>query len=83
MDYAAFQKLLGKRIKELREEKDLTQEEVSGLDMGVRVFQRIEKGQTSANLRTLFKIAMALGVQPRDLLPLVPGEKDGRPRRKG
>jgi len=82
MDYGAFQKLLGKRIKELREAKGLTQEEVSGLEMGVRVYQRIESGQTSATLRSLFKIAHALEIQPRELLPLIPAERDPRPKRK-
>jgi transcriptional regulator with XRE-family HTH domain len=82
MDYDAFLIQMGKRIKELRLQRQLSQEEVSGLDMGVRVYQRIEQGQTNANLRTLFKIAMALNVQPRDLLPNVPAEKETKAKRK-
>jgi len=68
MDYEVFQKNVSKRIKELRLVKKMTQEEVSGLEMGVRVYQRIESGEGAPNLLSLFRIAAALGVHPKDLL---------------
>nr|WP_033108889.1 helix-turn-helix transcriptional regulator [Leptospira interrogans] len=68
MDYVTFQKSVCKRIKDLRMEKKMTQEEVSGLEMGVRAYQRIESGGNAPNLQSLFKIALALGVHPKELL---------------
>jgi len=68
MDYKTFQKRVSDRIKALRTEKGITQEEISGLEMGVRVYQRIESGKGSPSLESLFKIAQALGTHPKELL---------------
>ncbi|TGM96693.1 helix-turn-helix domain-containing protein [Leptospira dzoumogneensis] len=68
MDYESFQKNVSKRIKQLRLDKKLSQEELTGLDMGVRVYQRIESGDGSPSLHSLYKIAKALGVHPKELL---------------
>lgn len=68
MDYATFQKRVCARIRRLRLEKEMTQEEVSGLELGVRVYQRIESGKGSPSLKSIFKIADALGVHPKDIL---------------
>ncbi|BDA78028.1 hypothetical protein LPTSP3_g09580 [Leptospira kobayashii] len=68
MDYVTFQEKVCKRIKDLRLEKKMTQEEVSGLEMGVRAYQRIESGGNAPNLQSLFRIANALGVHPREIL---------------
>ncbi|MDI7226003.1 helix-turn-helix domain-containing protein [Leptospira santarosai] len=68
MDYDSFQKNVSKRIKQYRLDKKLSQEEVSGLDMGVRVYQRIESGNGAPSLKSLFRIANALGIHPKELL---------------
>ncbi|MGJ4747294.1 helix-turn-helix domain-containing protein [Leptospira sp. SA-E8] len=68
MDYSAFKKKVSKRIKELRIEKKLTQEAISGLAMGVRTYQKIESGVNAPNLESIFLIATALGVHPKELL---------------
>ncbi|EPG64635.1 helix-turn-helix domain-containing protein [Leptospira wolffii] len=68
MDYESFQKNVSKRIKQLRLDKKLSQEELTGLDMGVRVYQRIESGDGAPSLQSLYKIAKALGVHPKELL---------------
>ncbi|WP_411823335.1 helix-turn-helix domain-containing protein [Leptospira sp. 'Mane'] len=80
MDYVTFQEKVCKKIKDLRLEKKMTQEEVSGLEMGVRAYQRIESGGNAPNLQSLFKIANALGVHPREILNVsiadeIPGKK--------
>ncbi|EQA43752.1 DNA-binding helix-turn-helix protein [Leptospira broomii serovar Hurstbridge str. 5399] len=78
MDYVTFQKNVCKKIRELRLEKGLTQEEVSGLEMGVRAYQRIETGGNAPNLQSLYKIAIALGVHPKDLLNVSISDEKGK-----
>ena len=54
--------VIAHRIKEIRQAKLLTQEEVAAL-MGVKQPEivRLEKGETSPNLSTLFKFLHAVG----------------------
>ncbi|MDV6237147.1 helix-turn-helix transcriptional regulator [Leptospira ellisii] len=68
MDYPLFKQSVCKRIKELRLEKGLTQEEISGLNMGVRTYQKIESGESAPSLESLFIIAETLGLHPKELL---------------
>lgn len=68
-----FEKFLvevGKRIKEIRESKGLTQAEMSlePYSFERRYWQRIEQGQANITLKTLYNIAHKLDVPPRDLL---------------
>ncbi len=67
MNYDDFQRTLARRIKELRIENNLTQEAISGLAMGVRVYQRIESGKGSPSLKSLFLIARTLNIHPAKL----------------
>jgi transcriptional regulator with XRE-family HTH domain len=67
-DFDAFCARLGKRVRRLREQKGLTQEDMMDRGFSLRHYQRIEAGR-SVTLRTLWKLASALGVQPRELLP--------------
>lgn len=63
------QAAIGRRIQELREEQDVTQEELaelSGIDY--KRVQRIEAGAVNATLRTLVRIARALQAQLIDLI---------------
>ncbi len=67
--YPALLKQFGKRIKELREEDQITQAKLAqrcGID--VRSIQRIESGDYSINLRTVFALSEAFGMPPYDLL---------------
>jgi len=62
---------LGKRIRELREAKGLTQEDFDdGTRLGItaRGLQEIEYGNNNAKIYTLYKIARRLGVNVGDLL---------------
>ncbi len=62
------QKLFGKRIKELRKQKNLTQEQLSEM---LGVFQKqignIETGTTFTTMANLEKLADILGVEVQDL----------------
>lgn len=60
--------LLGKRIKELRIQKQLTQEQLAEMvDMGERNLSKIECGVNFVSAETLEKIAHALGVSAKEV----------------
>jgi len=69
MEYAIRRKL-GKRIKELREKYDYTQEELSEIaDIDYKYIQRIEgKKPPALKIDTIAKLAKALKVKPYKLL---------------
>lgn len=59
----------GKHLKKLRESKDLTQEELcyrSGLQLSH--LGRIERGERTLTIPTLYVLATALEVEPKKLL---------------
>jgi len=61
---------LGKRIKKLRNEKGLRQEDMEERGIAYKYYQRIESpGSKPANItmRTLLKIADTLEVEPHEL----------------
>lgn len=62
--------LLGQQIRHIRRVKDVSQAALSQ-KVGVSVgwIGRVERGIHLPNLKLLFKIAKALGVKTRDLLP--------------
>ena len=63
-----MKELLGKRIKELRIQKRLTQEQLAEMvDMGERNLSKIECGINFISADTLEKISRALEVSPKDL----------------
>lgn len=60
---------VGKTIRQLRENKGLTQEQLADrIDVSIRTIQRFERDKHSSNMRTLEKIAVALDVDPLLLL---------------
>lgn len=62
-------KQLGLTIKELRINKNFTQEHLSSLcDVDVRTIQRIEKGQQNISINLLFSLSEALNLRPDILL---------------
>lgn len=64
-------KLVGKRIKELRESKGISQIELVGRMEGnidATNISRIEAGRTNPTLFTLFRIANALEIKPTQLI---------------
>jgi transcriptional regulator with XRE-family HTH domain len=67
-DFSRFCLLLGRRVRALREARALTQEDMMDLGFSLRHYQRIEAGR-SVTLRTVWKLAKAFKVQPREILP--------------
>lgn len=61
---------VGERIRELRETKDWSQEEL-GFKSGLHrnYVGRIERGEQNIAIVNLAKLAKALGVRPSELLP--------------
>lgn len=65
---ANFRLRLGERIRELRKEKDISQQELAALcNMEKENISRLESGKHSPNSYTLYIIATALKVQMSDL----------------
>ena len=66
----AVLKLIGVKIREIRLGKDLSIEylaNTSGMDYSQ--LARMETGQVNFTISYLFRVAEALGVTPKDLLP--------------
>jgi transcriptional regulator with XRE-family HTH domain len=61
---------LGDRIRVLREARDWLQRELAqAAGLPLRTIGRIERGEVDVRLSTLSKIATALGVPLKELLP--------------
>ncbi|MCX7748814.1 MAG: helix-turn-helix domain-containing protein [Clostridia bacterium] len=61
--------IIGKRIKDARNEKKLTQETLAEyLDVSIVYISRIERGSAKINLETLVKISNFLDVSPSYIL---------------
>ena len=64
--------ITGRIIRELREQRGLMQEVLSGLAAVSRShLAEIETGHTNANVETLWKISEALGMKMSDLIRMV------------
>jgi len=62
--------LFGDRVRELREEKNVTQEELARrVDLSRTSITNIEKGRQRILLHQLVEIASALDAKPQDLMP--------------
>ena len=71
MEKSEILKKVGKRIKEVRESKGISQVELVGKMSGEidpTNISRIEAGRTNPTVYTLFRIAEALEVDPKELL---------------
>ena len=68
MDKASIQTKVGIRIKTLREEKKISQQELASLcDFEKSNMSRLEAGNTNPTLYTLFKICIALDISLPEL----------------
>ncbi|PJZ39971.1 hypothetical protein CH370_18785 [Leptospira kmetyi] len=75
MEFVKFKSLVANKIKEIRLKKKITQEGAAGLKIGVRTYQRIESGETSPNIESIFIIARNLGVHPKEIFDVNLEEK--------
>jgi transcriptional regulator with XRE-family HTH domain len=59
---------MGNKLRDIRKEKKMTQEDVAD-KAGIAVSQvgRIERGKLNPSISTIFVIALALDVEPKDL----------------
>jgi transcriptional regulator with XRE-family HTH domain len=58
------------RLRQLREQKELTRYRLAQLSgVSKEGVNKLERGDADPRLSTLVKLAAALGVSPRDLLP--------------
>jgi len=65
MDKIDFQRLVGRRIKEIRSEKDIPQQRLaSECDFDKSNMARIEAGRSNITIGTLLKVFKALEVTP-------------------
>jgi transcriptional regulator with XRE-family HTH domain len=64
--------LIGKRIKWIRKERGLKQEDMEGFGLSYKYYQKIETGKVNVTLNTLENIATALGIDATEIfiLPL-------------
>ncbi|MBL0254999.1 MAG: helix-turn-helix transcriptional regulator [Chitinophagaceae bacterium] len=62
--------LVGSRIREIRQKKNISIEYLANSsDMDYSQLARMELGQVNFSISYLFRVAEALGVTPKDLLP--------------
>ena len=66
---------VGKAIRDLRKEKGISQDVLSGFAGIARThLTMIENGTTQANFETLWKIALALDIRPSELVARIEEE---------
>ena len=66
---------VGKAIRDLRKEKGISQDVLSGFAGIARThLTMIENGTKQANFETLWKIALALDIRPRELVARIEEE---------
>lgn len=58
---------IGKKIQEIRESQDLTQDDLS-VKANLHNIGRLETGNTNPTIRTLYKICQVLNVKLKDLV---------------
>ncbi len=71
-NFEKFSLEVQERIRDLRRENDLSQEDLMEYDLSLRTVQRIENTSEPANitLLTLFRLSRAFGVKPEELLDI-------------
>jgi transcriptional regulator with XRE-family HTH domain len=76
MEPSRLPTLLGRRVRELRLAKGLTQWHMAERGFSYKYYQKIEAGRVNLTLKSLAKLAAALGVEVSDLFrfPLPQGK---------
>lgn len=77
-----FKQAVAKKIREHRINLGRSQEDVAGAQVSSKTYARIERGESSPNLNTLFWISRNLNVHPKEFFEIdFPLEKEGRRKR--
>lgn len=77
MAYRSFIQRFGQRVRKLRLERGFSQEALADAARLHRThISLIERGERSVRLETVAALAVALGVQPSELMPRLDGRKD-------
>lgn len=80
---ARLQVLLGKRVRDLRREKRLTQQALADrTGLSLSMIGGIERGAKFPSPATFEKLARALGARPADLFDFEPRDYVDEPRRR-
>ena len=75
--------LFGKRLKELRFERHLSQEKLSEMcDFNLKHVGRLERAEKNVTFEAIQRLAFALKVKPFELLTLLPIPKKLPPKKK-
>lgn len=77
-----IKKVFGEQVRKIRQEKQVTQEELSQkTGLANRFLQDIESGNKQASITTVFRLADGLEVSPNELLviPYSSWKKAGKP----
>jgi transcriptional regulator with XRE-family HTH domain len=73
-EYQALLKTVASRIREERTAAKLSQAQLAArTDLKQSYIYELETGESNITLKTLCRVASALGIAPRDLLPAEPG----------
>ena len=80
MEKETLARFLARRLREIRMAKGLSRRELEELGMNHKYYQRIEAGSVNLTLRSLEKLASALGIGVLELFQ-VSGEKEKRKRK--
>jgi transcriptional regulator with XRE-family HTH domain len=80
-DLARF---LGRRLRDIRQAQGLRQQDLQELGINQKYYQRIEAGRVNLTLRSLEKLASALGIEILDVFQKPPLKKgtSAKSRRK-
>ena len=71
-EYREFKRNVGDRLKQLRLKKKKSQEDTAGLQIALKTYCRIEKGNVGANLQSLFFICKNLNIHPKEIFTNLP-----------
>ncbi len=64
MEYEEFKANSAQRLRQLRKEGGLTQEEMADRKISVRAYQKLENGKNGMSLKTIFLLSRRLGIHP-------------------
>jgi transcriptional regulator with XRE-family HTH domain len=79
MDFGAFVKRVGARVRRARWAEGLTQEEVAAAVLTFRLLAELERGRGNPTLRTLFMLAQKLRLSVSDLVDAGDGPRGATP----